>query len=106
MEKTANQLYREYKAGGGTLVFKDWMQREKEKKFLDFNNTQTVPVNKPLNDSIQNVLNKMQADAGYKTDLENKYIFGVNKKVWIGVGIGLVVIVGIVIIYNHHKKGK
>ena len=32
-ELTANQLYKQYKDDGGTLVFSKWLDREKKKVF-------------------------------------------------------------------------
>jgi hypothetical protein len=47
-QKTANQLYKDYKAKGGTLSFKDFIQREKDKGVF--------PLNVDLNEEIQKTL--------------------------------------------------
>lgn len=103
MQKSANTIYKDYRRNGGTLSFKKWVNREKAKGFLSFDNSQSIPVNKPLNDSIQKTLNQLNVTAGYKTDLENKYIFGVHRNVWWGIGIGTAVIITAVIIYKQKK---
>lgn len=100
---TANKMYKQYKKSGGTLVFKDWLDREKKKNFLNFEGQSTVPVNKPLTDSINQALDELHKESGLKTGLENKYIFGLNKNIWIAAGIATVIIVGVVV-YNKTKK--
>lgn len=100
---TANQLYRQYKKGGGTLSFAEFMSREKTKKFVNFDGQATVPENKPLSDSINQVLDKIHQQSGLKTGIENKYILGIHRGIWIGVavlGTGLIVWS----IYKHSKK--
>lgn len=85
---TANSLYKQYKKTGGTLSFGNWIDREKKKKFLNFESNQTtIPTNKPLADSINNVLNNIHRDAGYRDTLENKYILGINKTALIVAGV-------------------
>lgn len=100
---TANQLYKAYKKDGGTLSFAEFMSREKTKKFVNFDGESTVPENKPLSDSINQVLSKIHQQSGLKTDIENKYIFGIHRGVWIGAGI---VGAGLIAwsIYKHSKK--
>jgi len=47
-QKTANKLYKEYRGEGGTLSFKEFIQREKDKGVF--------PLNIQLNDEIQSSL--------------------------------------------------
>lgn len=102
---TANQKYKEYKQGGGTLVFKEWIDRERKKNFLNLDGTVDVPINKPLTDSINAAIQDLNKAGGVQTDLENKYIFGINRKVLILAGVGIIVTVAGVIIYKKmHKK--
>lgn len=103
MNKTANQLWKEYRKDGGTQSFKDWMNREKKKGFVNFDGNATVPVNKNLNDSLQSVLDKLHRNAGLKTEPENTYIFGIHKNILIGVGVVGLAALGFVI-YKNRKK--
>lgn len=100
---TANQAYKEYKKGGGTLCFSEWLDREKKKMFLNFDGTSSVLENKPLTDSINKTLDQIRRQGGLKTGLENKYIFGVNRNVWIGIGVAAVVATAIIIIRKNKK---
>lgn len=100
---TANEAYREYKNDGGTLSFAEWIDREKKKSFLNFDGTVSVPVNKPLTDSINKTLEEIRRQGGLKTGLENKYIFGVHKNVWIGIGVVAVVATAIIVIRKSKK---
>lgn len=87
IEKSANQLWRE---SGTTLSFKDWLNREK-KKFMNFNGGSNVMmVNQPLNEEIKDTLSSIRKSVGYKTEVESKTIFGVNKTIIIVVGISIV----------------
>jgi len=100
---TANQLYKKYRKEGGQLSFAEYMSREKAKKFVNFEGDSNVPMNKPLSDSISQVLNKVHQQSGLKTDIEGKYILGIHRGVWIGaavVGAGLIAWS----IYKHSKK--
>lgn len=49
-QKSANSLYKEYKNSGGTLSFKDFIQREKDKGVF--------PINLQLNEEVQQTLNE------------------------------------------------
>lgn len=101
VKKSANQMWKD---SGTTLSFKDWMNREKGKKFMNATGDSFVPTNTILNDSVQNAINAVHKEGGLQTTLTGKYIFGVNKKVWIGIGVGLVVITGIIIFKHTHKS--
>lgn len=101
---TANQQYRQYKKEGGQLSFREWIDREKKKEFLHLDGQGAVPVNKPLNDSIQQVLYNIHKSNGYQDSLTNEYILGIHKTVWIGLGVVVVVGGGLLIYKNISKK--
>jgi hypothetical protein len=101
---TANKVYKEYKKNGGTLSFAEWIQREKAKDFLNWDARTSVPVNKPLTDSISDVLNKIQRDAGYKEAPENKYILGIHRNILIGIGVVALVGVGYLVYKKSTKQ--
>lgn len=48
-ELTANQLYKQYKDDGGTLVFSKWLDREKKKGIFPLNMDLNNEVNKAIN---------------------------------------------------------
>jgi hypothetical protein len=102
--KTANKIYKEYKKGGGTLTFKEWIDREKKKGFVNFEGSSFAPTNKPLTDSINATLENVHKQFGYQTKLENEYIFGLDRNLLIGAGVLAVVIGGIIIYHKTHKK--
>lgn len=101
---TANQKYRDYKKNGGTLVFKEWIDRERKKNFLNLDGTADVPLNKPLTDSINAAIKDLHQDGGLQTDLENKYIFGINRNVLIVAGVVILVGTGFLIYKKMSKK--
>lgn len=103
VNKSANQMWRE---SGTTLSFKDWMNREKGKKFMNATGDSSVPTNTLLNSSIQNIISTIHKESGLQTSVSTKYIFGVNKNVWIAIGAGIVLITAGVIIYKHKHKSK
>lgn len=84
---TANGTYKEYRKKGGTLGFKDWIQREKTKGFLNADGTATVPSNAPLTDSVASAIAELHIAGGEQTGLDNKYIFGINRNVLIVAGL-------------------
>lgn len=59
---TANQLYKQYKDEGGTLIFSDWLNREKTKGVF--------PLNGELNKEIETTLET------YKKKDMKKTVFG------------------------------
>jgi hypothetical protein len=81
-QKTANKLYKEYKNEGGTLSFKDFIQREKDKGVF--------PLNIELNDDIQASL------ISYK---QNKKEEDMNKKI-LGLPVKTLVIAGSLILIS------
>lgn len=99
---TANQQYKKYRKEGGTLSFAEYMTRERAKGFLNMDGQYMPPVNKPLNDSIQDTLMKMRKSVGYKDAVENKYVLGIHKNIWIGV----IAVSAISIGYAIYKKSK
>ena len=94
MEKSFNQKWKE---SGTTLSYKEWRIREDE-KMASFDGV--LP--SPTTDNIQNAMKELQTQGGYKTELSNKTVFGINKYLLI---IGGVVIVG-AIGYQIYKKNK
>jgi hypothetical protein len=79
-QKTANKLYKEYKNSGGTLSFKEYIQREKDKGVF--------PLNIELNDEIQTQI------VSYKKNKED-----MNKKI-VGLPVKTLVIAGSVILIS------
>jgi hypothetical protein len=94
MEKSLNQKWKE---SGTTLSYKEWRIREDE-KMASFDGV--LP--SPTTDNIQNATKELQTKGGYKTELSNKTVFGINKYLLI---LGGVVIVG-AIGYQIYKKNK
>jgi hypothetical protein len=103
MRKNANQLYKDYRKEGGTLNFAGWINREKKKGFLNATGDVQIPLNQPLSDSISRTLDSMHRQAGYQDSLSNEYVLGVNRNVWIGIGIVAAVGIGY-LIYQKTKK--
>lgn len=106
MEKeiTANQAWR---ASGTTLVFKDWIKREKE-KYLNFT-SEEILINKPLNDSVQAGLSEMKKKqeelrrlGGYRNTSANNGTLGIDNKILILSGM----IIAGAIVYTLVKKKK
>ncbi len=100
---TANAKYKEYTNRGGKMSFKDWLTWSKQRGFRNANGTAEVPINQPLSDSINQVINEMHQPIGYQSDLSNRYIFGIDKNYWIAAGILTVGIIGYSI-YRYKKK--
>lgn len=104
---TANQRYKQAKKEGCTLSFADFMTREKKKNFLDFEGNPTpAPVNNGLYAGIQNILDQVHENAGLQTTLNNKYIFGIDSRIWIGVGIAAVAVTSVVLYHKYAQKTK
>ena len=104
-EKTANQMYKQYKANHGTLTFKEWVTREKKKGFLNATGDSTPPVNQPLNDSIASVVDQLHQEGGEQSTLNSDYILGIPKRTLIITGIvGVVLIVGVIIYKKKFAK--
>jgi len=100
MQQTANQRWRQ---SGSTLSFKNFLEREKAKMASIDGGSYEIILNKPLNDSVQASLATVRKEAGYKTEISNKTVFGINKTVLII--SGLVILAGIGYkIYKTQKK--
>jgi hypothetical protein len=84
IQKTANQLWKESKT---TLSFKNWLNREKT-KFLNYEGSGNIIVNKPLNDTIESTIGDIRREVGYKQKSDRKKTFGVSK--WVLITIALV----------------
>lgn len=97
--QTANVMWRKYKKEGGTLSFRAWIDREKAKGFQNFTGQSLIPVNQPLTDSLNRTLALLHPKV--QTKLENKYILGVDRNLWIIGGVTLIVIGGIIIYYKN-----
>jgi hypothetical protein len=101
MMKSANKMWRE---SGTTLNFKDWLIREKE-KYANFNgnNVEGQIPNVPLRNKINEVLDDIKRDTGYKTETKNKTVLGLNQNVVIIAGV---IIAGAIAyrIYKNIKK--
>lgn len=97
--KSANQRYKEYKANGGDMSFKNWVQQENELQFLNLTGGSFVA----SSDSLQNAITNLHKDAGLKTELEHKYIFGIDRR-YIMAGSIVLVLLGGFLIYKNAKK--
>jgi ABC-type dipeptide/oligopeptide/nickel transport system permease subunit len=98
--QTANSEYRKYKREGGKLTFREWITQIKSGQL---NYTGTAPVNKPLTDSLNQVLSKIRGTDKLQTDLSNRYILGIDKNILIIAGVTAVVIGGIIVYKNISK---
>lgn len=98
--KSANSLWRESKT---TLSFKEWLNREKE-KYANFNGESGgfIP-NVPLQNKIQETLDDLKRDTGFKTDTSRNKILGLDKRIVIVAGV---IVFGAIAfkIYQNYKK--
>ena len=99
MGKSANTLWRE---SGTTLPFKTWLQREIDKYSNADGNDKNIFDNTQLNANIQSTLNDIKGKDGYKPQISNKTIFGINKN---AIMIGGLIIVS-AIAYKIYKNVK
>lgn len=88
-EKTANQLYKDYKEDGGTLNFSNWLTREKKKGIF--------PINKDINEEVYMALN------GVNENVRTGRVLGFPTSTLIIVGV---VIIGAVVVSQIMKKNK
>jgi len=95
MEKSLNQKWKE---SGTTLSYKEWRIREDE-KMASFDGVKIPP---PSTENLQNATKEMQNKGGYKNEISNQTIFGINKYVLIFGGIIIVGAIG----YKIYKKTK
>lgn len=82
-ESSANQLWKQQiDAGKTTLPFLSWLEREKMKAFYSFDGDETVkiPLNKPLNDSVQATIKQLHVAAGEKTEAGTEYFLGIKTR--------------------------
>lgn len=88
-ELTANQLYKTYKAEGGTKTFSEWLNREKTKGVF--------PINAQANEEVQKNIRVI------KDKDMNKTILGFPVRTLAIVGV---VIVGAVVLSSYLKKNQ
>ena len=98
MEKSLNQLYKE---SGTTLSYKEWRRREDDKMASFSGNIKPPSVQDST--SYQATKDEMDKIGGYKKDISNKTIFGINKYVIIVGGVLILTAIGIKI-YKKNKK--
>lgn len=99
-KQSANQVWKQLrKTGQTTLDFVPWLQREKTKGFKNFAGDASVPVNTYLNQVVQKAISTVD-----KPTVENKdnYILGAPTMVWVGIGVTLAIVVGVIV----YKKIK
>lgn len=89
-ELTANQLYKQYKDDGGTLVFSKWLDREKKKGIF--------PLNMNLNDEVYKAINGVDGLLSSKKSVPSK----TNSNMTILLVLG--VVIGAFVIYKTYKK--
>lgn len=105
LAKTPNAAYKEFKKGGGTLNFTEYLHREKEKMYYsNGDNSNVLLVNKPLNDSIQTAIDNTLKQGGLKDQESGKTVFGINKGILIGGGIVLAAVITYIIVINVKKS--
>lgn len=97
--KSANQRYKEYKANGGNMSFKNWVNEENKLQFLNLTGNEF----NISNDSLQNTITDLHKEAGLKTELQHNYIFGIDRRYVIAGSIALIVIGGFLIFKNVKK---
>lgn len=90
-ELTANQLYKQYKDDGGTLVFSKWLDREKKKGIFPLN----MDLNNEVYKAINGVNEKSISAKGMSVGKSNTTLFVV---------LGLVI--GSFVAYKIYKNSK
>jgi hypothetical protein len=88
-ELTANQLYKQYKDDGGTLVFSKWLDREKKKGIF--------PLNMNLNEEVYKAINGIDETSVTKKSSVSK------PKSYNTIFIVLGIALGTFIIYKTYK---
>lgn len=98
---SANQLWKQQvQAGQTSLPFLSWLEREKTKAFYsaDGDSTVKIPVNKPLNDSVQIAIKNLHTVAGEKTEAGTDYIAGIKVQYLYGsVAVAAIITFGVLI---------
>lgn len=94
--KSANAAYKEALHKGTTkLPFTEWLHREKEKSFnAQGEDPNLLLINRSLNDSVHQTIQKVVKQGGLKDSESGKTIFGIHKAVIIG---GATIITGAII---------
>jgi hypothetical protein len=113
MEKSANKLWKE---SGSTLSFKEWINRENQKKesggnFIPFNATQPSDAAQQILDASLQSSNQILADesaqikaqAGYKTTPTPNTVLGLNSSVLV---LSTLLIAGSLTYYFYTKLNK
>jgi len=90
-ELTANQLYKQYKDDGGTLVFSKWLDREKKKGIF--------PLNMDLNNEVYKAISGIDDSSTKKSVLTKQ-----KSNVAIYLVLGLVI--GSFVVYKIYKGNK
>lgn len=99
MEKSYNQRWKE---SGTTLTYKEWRRREDE-KMASFDGK--IPTSLNLRDSVsyQQTQKELEVKGGFKTDISNKTILGINKNIVI---VGGILLVGAIAFKVYQLKKK
>lgn len=84
------------------LSFKNWIQQEDGNQFLNLTGSESF-IQTPVTDTLHAQIDQLHKQAGYKTELENKYIFGIDKRYLLATGVVLVLVGGFLVIKNFKK---
>ena len=98
MEKSYNQRWKE---SNTTLSYKEWRRREDE-KMASFDGSQVPSYKSNVTSIFDKAKQDMKTLGGYKTDISNKTVLGINKYVLI---VGAFLVVG-AIGYKLYKSKK
>lgn len=90
-ELTANQLYKQYKDDGGTLVFSKWLDREKKKGIF--------PLNMDLNNEVYKAINGVNEKS---ISAKSMSVGKSNTALFIVLGL----VVGSFVAYKIYKNSK
>lgn len=108
MEKSANKRWKE---SGTTLSFKEWIERENQKKdsFLSFDSN--VPAPTHISETAQQILDDQKRSIEQTIGLKNPYtatnatVFGLDRKVLVFSGLLVAASIGY-LVYGRIKKNK
>lgn len=90
-ELTANQLYKQYKDDGGTLVFSKWLDREKKKGIF--------PLNMDLNNEVYKAISGIDTTSTKKSVLTKPKS---NMAIYLVLGL----VIGSFVAYKMYKNSK
>ena len=90
-ELTANQLYKQYKDDGGTLVFSKWLDREKKKGIF--------PLNMDLNNEVYKAISGIDTTSTKKSVLTKSKS---NMAIYLVLGL----VIGSFVAYKMYKNSK